>query len=130
MEKKQFNMESGMEEKPQDSKLFGVQLNAEQLGLVQRAFINLVENEKDIEWWDDHTLAPIDDLKAITTKLNGVEKDANGGAIVPMSYREWVAFSSYVEYASKHNPNKEDRFSLEDVADLNTDLEDRGLVPF
>ena len=119
-----------MKENQQGDIYLVAKLNAEQLELVQRAFVNLVENENDIEWWDDHTLAPIDDFKAITTKLSGVEKDVNSGATVPMSFKEWVAFSSYVEYAAKHNPNEEDRYSLEDVADLNTDLEDRSFVLF
>lgn len=131
MTENEFNQESGMTEKQQnDTTHFEVQLNSEQLDLVQRAFTQLIENEKDIEWWDDHTLAPLDDLKHVTTKLNCVETDANGKATVPMNFREWVAFTSYVKYASKHNPNEEDRFSLEDIVDFNTDLEDRGLVPF
>lgn len=120
-----------MAEKPKhDANHFGVQLNSEQLNVIQTAFTHLVENKKDIEWWDDHTLAPIEDLESITTKLNALERGEDGAATLPMSFNEWVAFTSYVEYASKHNPNEADRFALEDIVDSNTDLEDRGLVPF
>lgn len=109
---------------------FGMPLRSDQLDLVKRAFRLLLENEKDIEWWDDHTLASVDDLKEFALKLGHIKEEANSRVTISMNIREWGTFTSYIVYVAKHSSNEEDRNALEDICDLITDMEDQGLVPF
>ena len=130
MEDDEFNMESGMVQKPERVNQFGLRFEKENLDLVLRVFNYLIENENEIPVWEDHTLSPVDDLKELTKKLEAAERDGTGGATVDMNFKEWIAFSSYVEYSKNNFPNQEDRYSMEDVFDLNEDMENNGLVPF
>lgn len=109
---------------------YGMPLHLDQLDLVKRAFRLLLQNEKDIEWWDDHTLASVEDLKEFALKLDHIKEDRDSRVVVSMNFREWVIFTSYIVYSAKHNPHEEDRNALEDICDLITDMEDQGLVPF
>jgi hypothetical protein len=66
---------------------------------------------------DDHTLATVDQLLKITTRLNRIHGGCKEEAKISMDFPEWVTYTSYIEYAKGIVPDDEDGVVLEGLAE-------------
>ncbi len=127
MTEKQFNIGSGAMEKQSE---FNITLDQKNFDVVLKSFNYMLDNQGVINSWEDHTLSTIAELQRLTEKLEALSPTTDDQITMPIDFPEWATYTSYIEHAKKVVPEEEDRYCLEDISDHNSDMEDKGMVPF
>jgi hypothetical protein len=74
-------------------------LDIKALDVIVRSFNFVLDNHQNIPIMEDHTLDSVDQLRSVTDKLQSLQRFSEETVTIPMNFSDWVACTSYIEYA-------------------------------